>query len=204
MDKSGFDMNFGGDYFHNANAFWDANQGDKPDSNVNDIILKLEKSRIAKRQDSIVNDISELYDAESPDSSIPPPPPQPGPPPPGPSAAPVPVPQREQIRYINNPYPVYTYNPLSYRRLYDRWIDYIPSYYTYEERTRLKEMLDGFIKSKLSEQKSEHELEGLIKKMIDAHTVKPVKKAIKKTSKKPKSKKSKKTSKKSKSKKSKK
>lgn len=211
-DINEFDLNFGGVYYPNANNLWEA-EGIKPEGNVNNLILKLEKERLNK----IPKAPSQPY--QSFPISPPLPPPQPKPISntptylyqPTPPKQPPPQKKDEYTQVTPQQQPIYKYqqrepqkevvyvkeyNPIVYNRLYDWSLGYIPSYYTWDQRKRLEELLALLIRTELSNKyssnRSKSELEQLIKDAIKKFNsevdIKP-KKATRKVSRKPKSKK---------------
>lgn len=222
MDVNEFDLNFGGVQYANANELW-TQEGVRPDSSVNDVILKLEKARLDK-----------MPAAPAPQPYQAPP----APPAPQPYQAPRPLYQaplyqrneqqkmqyeqqklqqeqqklqqeqqkfqQEQQRQKMQPVQmerVYSYSPILYNRLYDWSLGYIPSYYTYEQRKRLEDLLAVLIRSELSNKysvnRSKYELEQIIRDNIKKFNadIPVVKKTPRKVSKKPVKKSSKKPSK---------
>jgi hypothetical protein len=74
------------------------------------------------------------------------------------------------VRPAYTPYPstVYSaYLPATYNRIYRWGVDLIPDYYTYQERKRLEDLLSKLIKRELEANKTESELESMIKDIIE-------------------------------------
>ena len=75
--------------------------------------------------------------------------------------------------HINQVYPVRhvtyvnDYSPVVYRRLYDYGLNFIPSYYSYDQRRKIEYLLEDLIKKELTSKRSEYDLEKTIKKLID-------------------------------------
>jgi hypothetical protein len=117
----------------------------------------------------------------------PPPPPRYIPPPPPvrpiqPAAVPVPAvpvpavqPAVQRQNIYQSPYIVHapvvrhyvdSYSPIVYRRLYDYGVNFIPSYYSYEQRRQIEYMLETIIKKQLLAKMGESELETTIRNAI--------------------------------------
>jgi hypothetical protein len=103
---------------------------------------------------------------------------------------------QEPIKHMVYTKPNVEYNPIVYTRLYDYGLRLIPSYFTYDQRTRLIEVLDDQIKRELINRVSEDRLEQTIKRVINSFNTPPKNQTTRKTSKKrsPKKKTSKKRS----------
>lgn len=237
-----YDLLLGGTQFNNANELWAA-EGIQPSSSAKETALKLEKERSARlkklaetsQAQPIIKESTSIQAASmqaeaspyiqtssqrvtssmqtSPQRSTtavqtsPYMQPQPQ----------TQQPEKKEVTYVINR----EYNPIVYHRLYDWGLNYIPPYYSYEQRKRLEYLLESLIKKELLSNRPEYELERIIKQVIDnidkqtvkpilnpvlrtvekqvvRSTIKPTKKPSKKASKKPIKKVSKKSSKKAK------
>jgi hypothetical protein len=167
----------GGVYYNNPNELW-LEEGITPSSSVNDVLLKLEKDKLAKKA---INGVP-----------APPPPPRPAAPP-----APQPKPFVETTREVKyqSPYvnqvttetqttqsvppshvpskqtvvkDIYLMSdPVRYNYLYHLGLGYIPTYYTYERRRRLEDAIRSAVMRGLSMNKPQWEIEAIIKNIIN-------------------------------------
>jgi hypothetical protein len=76
-----------------------------------------------------------------------------------------PAPPAQQT--VRHEYIVNEYSPVIYRRLYDYGLNFIPSYYTYEQRRQLEYMLENLIKRNLLNKLSESELRWSIRQALE-------------------------------------